>query len=212
MQKLRISSPRISTPCVSTSARPGLVVVRTFAPYWPGAAPAQVRWPLSSMKPEPSSATNVAGAPPRHAFDPHRSLDGGQQRGRPDDVRAGALGIDLDAEAAGCRVVALDRPAQRALAVVGGARDAQRFGLEARFARSAGGEPDQRARPRRRRCARNSSSRIFAGSVHRSVRAARTIQGHRRPQYRAVPRRRCRSRDRRRSARLWSRCAALRPA
>ena len=59
MQKLRISSPRISTPCVSTSARPGLVVVRTFAPYWPGAAPAQVRWPLSSMKPEPSSATNV---------------------------------------------------------------------------------------------------------------------------------------------------------
>ena len=59
MQKLRISRPAISTPWVSTAARPGLVVVRTLAPYWPGAAPSQVRWPLSAMKPDPSSATNV---------------------------------------------------------------------------------------------------------------------------------------------------------
>src|SRR4051812_25579097 len=58
MQKLRISSPAISTPCVSPIASPGLVVVRTLAPNWPGTAPAQVRWPLSTTKPDPSIATN----------------------------------------------------------------------------------------------------------------------------------------------------------
>src|SRR5262249_39095755 len=55
-----------------------------------------------------------AGTPPRHAFDAHRSLDRRQQRAGLDDVRALALRVDLDAEAAGRRVVALDRPAQRA--------------------------------------------------------------------------------------------------
>src|SRR6202048_3733812 len=47
IQKLRISNPLMSTPCVSTRARPGLVVVRTLAPYWPGTAPGQVCIPLS---------------------------------------------------------------------------------------------------------------------------------------------------------------------
>src|SRR5207237_10657631 len=52
------SNPLISTPWVSTKARPGLVVVRTLVPYWPGTAPGQVCGPLSSMWPEPSRATN----------------------------------------------------------------------------------------------------------------------------------------------------------
>ena len=178
MQKLRISSPRISTPWVSTAARPGLVVVRTLAPYWPGAAPAQVCWPLSSMKPEPSSATNVAGAPPRHAFDAHRALDGGQQRCRLDDVGTGALGVDLDAEAAGRGVVAFDRPAQRASSpssAVRVTRSVSAWGASA--PRRAGESPTERAQSRREQCGLcNFSSRSLPGACTDRRRAARLDQ------------------------------------
>ena len=49
IQKLRISSPPMSMPWVSTSAKPGRVVVRILVPNWPAAAPGQVCGPLSSI-------------------------------------------------------------------------------------------------------------------------------------------------------------------
>ncbi|MNC56311.1 hypothetical protein D3C75_1058970 [compost metagenome] len=47
MQKLRTSRPLRCTPWVSRSTSPGLVVVRTLVPNWPGRAPGQVRTPWS---------------------------------------------------------------------------------------------------------------------------------------------------------------------
>src|SRR5262249_25204957 len=70
-----------------------------------------------------------AAALPRRALDRHRSLDRRQRRSELDHVRRSARRIDLDAQAPGRRVVALDRPAQRTFAaVVGGAGDAQHLG------------------------------------------------------------------------------------
>src|SRR4029077_15764658 len=62
---------------------------------------------------------------PRRAFDHHRPFDR-RQRGRQlDHVRRLTRRSDLDAEASGCRIVALDRPAQRTFAaVINGAGDA----------------------------------------------------------------------------------------
>ena len=65
---------------------------------------------------------------PRRAFDRHRSFDC-RQRGRQlDHVRCLTCRSDLDAEASGRRVVALERPAQGTFsAVIGGAGDTQHF-------------------------------------------------------------------------------------
>src|SRR4051812_6197515 len=68
----------------------------------------------------------LARAFPRTPLDADRSLDRRQERSGLDDMRPGTGRIDLDAEAARRRVVALDRPAQRALdEIVSRARDAQ---------------------------------------------------------------------------------------
>src|SRR6516165_6985655 len=80
-----------------------------------------------------------AAALPRRALDRHRTFDRRQRRSELDHVRRLTRGIELDAQAPGRRVVALDRPAQRAFAaVIGAARDAQHLGRRRRRALRAG--------------------------------------------------------------------------
>jgi hypothetical protein len=80
-----------------------------------------------------------AAALPWRALDRYRSFDRRQRRGELDRVRRLTRRIDLDAEASGRRVVALDRPAQRAFAaVIGSAGDAQHLGRRRRRALRAG--------------------------------------------------------------------------
>src|SRR6516162_42150 len=67
-----------------------------------------------------------AAALPRRALDRHRSFDRRQRRSELDHVWRRARRIERDAQASRRRVVAFDRPAQRAFAaVIGGAGDAQ---------------------------------------------------------------------------------------
>jgi len=81
----------------------------------------------------------LAAALPRRALDRHRAFDRRQRRSELDHVWRLTRGIELDARASGRRVVALDRPAQRAFAaVIGAARDAQHFGRRCRRALRAG--------------------------------------------------------------------------
>ena len=81
----------------------------------------------------------ISAALPRRALDRHRAFDRRQRRSELDHVRRLTRRVDLDAEASGCRVVALDRPAQRTFAaVIGGAGDAQHLGRRCRGALRAG--------------------------------------------------------------------------
>src|SRR5262249_9779285 len=118
MQKLRIFNPLISTPWGSTKARPGFVGGRTVGPYWAGdGAGAGLRTLVLDVAGAVED-DEFAAALPRRALDRHRPFDRRQRRSELDHVRGLARRIELDAQAPGRRVVALDRPAQRAFAAV----------------------------------------------------------------------------------------------
>src|SRR5215471_17186933 len=135
---VRISSPLISTP----GSRP-----KQGRDSWSCARWRRIgrrRRPGRFAGPCPRVAGAVeddelAAALPRRALDRHWAFDRRQRRSELDHVRRLTRRVELDAQASGRRVVALDRPAQRTLAaVIGGAGDAQHLGRRRRRALRAG--------------------------------------------------------------------------